>query len=124
MLHHGDVPIGRLFFNIDLAFFDVLELDLLVFLGLGVNRRAGKGGIKRRFASRRVAIAYQLQIQLRRHRYAPGIDHVVTNVQVVGSALEGIGFQQFDAPHFSRFKLDLEFLLAVFQGALTGQKSH
>ncbi len=43
MLDHRDITIGRRFFNIDLVVFDVLEFNLLVLLGVGVNRRAGEG---------------------------------------------------------------------------------
>ena len=47
MLHHGDVAGVGLFFNIHFFLLDVCKLDLLVFLGFCVNRRACEGRIKR-----------------------------------------------------------------------------
>ena len=38
MLNHGDVAVGRLFFNLDLVVLNVLEFDFLVFLGIGIDR--------------------------------------------------------------------------------------
>ena len=56
MLHHGDIAIASLLFIFRIFLFDVGKLHLLVFLGLGIDRRAGEGGVERRLARRFVAI--------------------------------------------------------------------
>jgi hypothetical protein len=50
---------------VGVALGDVLEVDLLELAGVGVHRRAGEGEVEARFAGRRVAVARQLQVQLR-----------------------------------------------------------
>ena len=97
MLHHGHIAIGRLLLNVNFAFLDVLELDLLVFFGLCINRGAGKGRIKRRLSDRGIAVPHQLHVQLRRHRRGAGVDDFMPHRDVVCPPFEGVGFDQLDA---------------------------
>ena len=99
MLNHGYKSVGRFLFNINLVFFNVAEFHLLVLFGFGVNGRAGECHVKRRLAFRFIAIAHKLQIQLRCHGLAAGVDDVVANAQVIGTTLERVSFDQLDATY-------------------------
>jgi hypothetical protein len=100
------------------ALLDVLEVDLLELGRIGVDRRAGEGEIEARLAGRRVAVAYELVIQLRHHRHGRGVDHVVPDRHHVAASLEGVGLDQLDAADLGRLELDLEPVLAVLQREL------
>ncbi|OQC05193.1 MAG: hypothetical protein BWX79_02335 [Alphaproteobacteria bacterium ADurb.Bin100] len=121
VLDHGDVTVGRILVDLlGLAFFDVAELDLLVLLGVGEDRRACEGGVERRLARRLVAVAHELQVQLGRDRRGAGVDHVVLHSDGVGTALEGVGLDQLDAAEIGRLELHHQLVDAVFQDPLAG----
>ena len=65
MLHHRHVAVAGLLFHVNFSFFNVLKLNFLVLFGLGVDRWAGEGRVKRRLANWRIAITHELQIELR-----------------------------------------------------------
>jgi hypothetical protein len=43
MLHHGHIAGVRLFFNIEFVLLDIGKFDLLVFLGIRIDRWPGEG---------------------------------------------------------------------------------
>ena len=120
VLHHGDIAVAGLLFNVDLVFLNIAELDFLVLFGTGVDRRAGEGGIKRGLARWFVAIAHQLQVQLRRHGLGARVDHFVLDRHVIGAALQGVGFDEFDAADIRGLELDRQFIHA--SGQLPGSR--
>jgi len=123
VLHHGHIAIGRCLVDFGLVLFDVGELDLGVLLGFGVDSGAGEGGIEGRFAGGLVAIAHQLQVQLRRHGGSALVDHLMLDADGVAAALERVALDQFDAVHLVRFKAQGQLVLAVLELALAG-KAH
>ena len=121
MLHHGDITLVRGLVDIDFIFFDVAELDFVVFFGFGVNGRAREGGVERRLACRLVAVTYQLHIQLRRDCGRAGVDDFVLDLDGVAAALQRIGFDQLQAADVRGFKAHGQFVLTLFQGALAAE---
>ena len=87
MLHHGNIPVGRLLFNFHAPFFDFFKLNFLILLRFGVDCGASESRIERRLSKRCISVAHQLQIQLRRERHAACIDDVVTHGNVISAAL-------------------------------------
>ena len=65
VLHHGHPAVVGVLVVLDAGLLDFLELDLLELAGLGVHRRAGEGEVEAALAFGRVAVAGQLQVQLR-----------------------------------------------------------
>ena len=124
MLHHGDVTVGGLLGNVHLAVFDVLELDLLVLLGIGVHRRACEGGVERRLSWRLVAIAHQLQIQLGRNCGAAHVHHFMLDGDVVSATLERPGLDQLDAALLRRFKANGQLVFTVLESTGARHGSH
>ena len=124
VLHHGKVAIGRSFFNFNLVFFDIRKLHLLVFFKLGVNRRAGERGIKRRLARRFVAITHQLQIKLRRHSCRAHIEDLVFDLDRVGAPFEGVGLDQFNAAHLPRLKAQNQLVHTRLELPLPRRECH
>jgi hypothetical protein len=121
VLHHGDPAVGRRGDELGLVLFDVAEFDLLELLGVGVERRASEGGIKRRLARRLVAVAHQLHVQLRVDGLAALVDHFVTHVDHVGAALERVGLDQAHAALLGRFEAQHQLVGAVGQTALAAE---
>jgi len=123
VLHHGHVTVGGLFVDLGLVVLDVLELDLVVLLGFGVDGRAGEGGIEGGFACRLVAITHQLHVQLRRHGSSALVDHLVLDADRVAAALERVGLDQLDPIDLIRFKAQGQLVLTLFELAFAG-KAH
>ena len=63
MLNHGDPAIVRGFDVFCLVFFYIAKRYFAKFFHFGINRRAGKRGIKLGLALGRVSVTHQLQIQ-------------------------------------------------------------
>ena len=104
-----------------LALLDVGELDLLEFLGVGIEGRSGEGGVERRLAGGLVAVADQLRINLRVDRLTAGIDDFVAHVDHVGATMERVGLHQTHATHFIGFKAQHQLFGAVRQRALAAE---
>jgi hypothetical protein len=100
-----------------LALLDVLKSILWNFLA-GVDGRAGEGRIEGRLARQLVAVAHQLQVQLRRHRRAAGVHHFVLHVHVIDAALERVGLDQLHAALHRRLELHHQLVGAVLQRAV------
>ena len=124
MLHHGHVAVGRAFLNLDLVFFNVGELHFLVLLGFGIDRRAGEGGVERGLAGWFVAIAHQLQVQLRRHRHGANVLHLMLDLDGIRPTVQGVGLDQLDAAELRRLKAQHQLFAAVLELALARQQGH
>ena len=122
MLHHGDVAaVWRCFLVAGVAFGDVFEFNLLVFLFGRVEGRAGEGGIKAGLARFLAAIAHQLNVELGRNGLLAAVDDFVRSVDDVGAALQRVGFYKPDAANFGRFKAQGEGVFAVLERALAAE---
>ena len=121
MLHHGHITLLGCFLKISFAFFDVRELKLLKFFGIGVNSGAREGHVKRRLTFRLVAIAHELDIQLRRRRCRACVDNFVRNFQGITAACQGVCFDQFQATRIGRLKCQGQFILARFELTLASE---
>jgi hypothetical protein len=62
MLHHPDPAVVGGLLEIGLAFLDVLELNLLEFLRVGIERRAGVGIEEEGFAAWCLAVTGELVV--------------------------------------------------------------
>ena len=67
-----------------------LEVDLLVFVLLGVDRRAVEDADHAVLAAGDLGVAVQMEISRRAHRSATAIGDVVGHVNHVAAALEGV----------------------------------
>jgi len=124
VLHHGHVAAGGGLLEVELVLVDVLELDLLVLGGVGVDGRAGEGGVEGIAAVHRVAVTQQLQVQLGGDGGRAGVHHLVLHADVVGAALEGEGLDQLHAVLHGRLEAHLQLVLAVLERALAGLHRH
>ena len=97
MLHHGDPTVRRARRYRVLAFFDVFESDLAVFICVGVNRRAGEGAVKIRITTELAVIANQLRVDRRCNRCGAAVLDIVLDADVVLAAFQGVGFADFHA---------------------------
>ncbi len=116
MLHHGHITVAGGLHELSLAFFDVGKCHLLVLLLLGEHGRAGEGGIEGCGIGGLVAITHQLQIELRAHRLAAVVHHLVPHTDQVAAALHGVGFHQLHATDLGRLEAHLHLVLAIGQG--------
>ena len=121
MLHHGHITLLGCFLKIGFAFFDVRELKLLEFFGIGVNSGPREGHVKRRLTFRLVAIAHELDIQLRRRRCRACIDNFVRNFQGITAACQCVCFDQFQATRIGRLKCQGQFILTRFELTLASE---
>ncbi|MNV55154.1 hypothetical protein D3C71_1473780 [compost metagenome] len=124
MLHHRHITIGRILGDVGLATLYILELDLLVFLGLGIHRRAREGGIERRLSGRLVAIPYQLQVKLRRNRCGARVHDLVLDGDIVGTTLDGPGLDQFHATLVRGLEAHADLVLTILEFAGPGHHGH
>ena len=126
MLHHRD-PAARRRDALDLVavtFFDRAEVDLLVVVGVGVDRRAGEGEVEARPARWRVAVAHELVVDQRADRGARLVDDLVAHADRVVAAREGIGLDQLDAAAHRRLELDLKLVRPGLEHALADHRRH
>ena len=121
MLHHGHITLLGCFLKIGFAFFDVRELKLLEFFRIGVNSGPREGHVKRRLTFRLVAIAHELDIQLRRRRCRACIDNFVRNFQGITAACQCVCFDQFQATRIGRLKCQGQFILTRFELTLASE---
>ena len=121
VLNHGHIAVGGCLVDFGLVLFDVTELEFLVFFGIGVDGRSGEREIERRFAFRLVAVTHQLHVQQRRHAGLTVVHHLVLDIDHVAAALEGVGLDELDAIHFSRFESQNQFFLTRFEAALAAE---
>ena len=121
MLHHGHITLLGCFLKIGFAFFDVRELKLLEFFRIGVNSGPREGHVKRRLTFRFVAIAHELDIQLRRRRCRACIDNFVRNFQGITAACQCVCFDQFQATRIGRLKCQGQFILTGFELSLASE---
>jgi hypothetical protein len=101
-----------------------LNSTLWNFLAPRVDGRAGEGGIEGRLARQLVAVAHQLQVQLRRHRRGAGVHHLVLHGHVVGAALQRVGLDQLHAALHRRLELHHQLVGAVLQRAVAAEGHH
>ncbi len=109
VLNHGDPAAVRLLRR--LVGLEILELELLELVGVVVIRRAGIGVIEVRLVTRRrVAVAHELHIHLRRHCGTTGVGDGVLHIHHIAVAGEGVGALEFDAAQIGRDQFDLQRL--------------
>ena len=75
MLHQTHPSVVGCFFKFGLAFPDLFERDFLEFLGIGIERRAGKGMQEERRATRRAGMPGELIIRRQVDRLRAMVDH-------------------------------------------------
>ena len=121
VLHHGHIALLGCFLKIGFSFFDVRELNLLVFFRIGVNSGPREGHVKRRLTFRLVAIAHELNIQLWGRRGRACIDNFVRNLQSITAACQGVCFDQFQATRIGRLKCQDQFILTRFELTLASE---
>lgn len=73
MLDHRQLYVVGSLGKLGLALGDVGKIDLLVFVGFGINRRAGEGRNHHRLALRGLVVALQLVVSVRVERLAGGV---------------------------------------------------
>ena len=101
MLHHRDVAVDAVFDMGLLALVNIGEVDFLKFLFVRVHGRSGEGHHTGKHVAGtlpfgRVGVAHELEIGSRRDRGAAVILDVVTHIDDVAAAFEGIRFCYFN----------------------------
>ncbi len=123
MLHHGHVAVVGLFVHFGLAFGDVFKVNLVVLVGLGVDGRAGEGGVELGLAFGLVAVAHQLHVQLRLHSSGAAVDDFIFHANGVTAALERVGLDQLDAADHIGLEANGQAVLAICHPAFA-TKAH
>ncbi|MCY1509558.1 hypothetical protein D9M68_439080 [compost metagenome] len=124
MLHHRDPAVVGRRRRLDLALGDVLEVELVELLLVGVRGRAGEGVGAEHGAGGHGAVAQQLHVQLRVARLVAHVDHFVAHADDVVVTLEHVGLDVLQAADRGAFEAHLERVLAVGHRARTGLGRH
>ncbi|MNS94765.1 hypothetical protein D3C72_1289920 [compost metagenome] len=96
MLHHRHPAVGGGSRHGGLALGDVLEAQLVILVGIGVDGRASEGAVELRLLDL-AAVARQFQVQRRRDRRRAGVGHVEARIHHIAALVEDVSLHELHA---------------------------
>ena len=110
MLHHRQPAVIGCLGKLGFIACDVAKGNLLIFLGIGINRRTGKGGNHHGFTFRCDVIALQLEVSVRGKCLGTAVGNFPSHINQIRTPFEGQNFGNFDAIGSICFKANLQFI--------------